>query len=71
MESELFICALEKIFRGMLLDLMEFVFGSAGSGFVVLCVVSCRRLGVEMWKGFLPVLVGEIFRVGWGALQCG
>jgi hypothetical protein len=34
---------------------MEFVFGSAGSGFVVSCVISCRRLGVEMWMGFLPV----------------
>jgi hypothetical protein len=27
------------------------VFGSAGSGFVVLCVVRFRRLGVEMWMG--------------------
>jgi hypothetical protein len=47
-----FICAVEDVFRGMLVDLMEFVFGSAGSGFVVSCVVSCRRLGVEMWMGF-------------------
>jgi hypothetical protein len=55
----------------MFVDLMEFIFGSAGSGFVVSCVVSCRRLGVEMWMGFLPVPVGEIVRVGWGVLRCG
>jgi hypothetical protein len=56
MELELFICAVEDVFRGMFVDLMEFAFGSAGSGFVVLCVVSCIRLGVEMWMVFLPVL---------------
>jgi hypothetical protein len=43
MELQLLICAVEEVSGGMLVDLMEFVFGSAGSGFVVLCVVSCRR----------------------------
>jgi hypothetical protein len=71
MELESFICAVEGVFRGMLVDLMEFVFGSAGSGFVVSCAVSCKRLSVEMWMGFLPVLVGEIVRVGWGSCGVG
>jgi hypothetical protein len=39
MELELFVCAVEEVFREMFVDLMEFVFGSAGSGFVVSCVV--------------------------------
>jgi hypothetical protein len=69
MELELFICAVEEVFRGMFVDLMEFVFSSVGSGCVISCVVSCRRLGIEMWMGFLPVLVGEIVCVGWGS--CG
>jgi hypothetical protein len=56
MELEWFICAIEGGFRGMLVDLMEFLFGSAGSGFVVSCVVRCRRLVVEMWMKTHPHL---------------
>jgi hypothetical protein len=54
MKLELLIYAVQEGFRVMLVELMGFVFGSAGSGFVVSCVVSCRRVGVEVWMGSSP-----------------
>jgi hypothetical protein len=41
MELQLFICAVEEVFGGNVGRFDGVVFGWAGSGFVVLCVVSC------------------------------